>query len=309
MTTHPLARRQVDRAQQSIDRWFHGEEPLEAFEAFLAERIDRRYQRHVEDEESRRIRTGQNQFVQFLLNAIDAHPLAVRDGEAASLRRVVWKHAGIVCDDFSRLDIRSGVRFDCPEGGNLAHFNPANITIMTGGKKVFITGLRGTTYLDGTGPIVIYGAFNCASGVNLFTHDHEFQAPDRSLFEQGRTASRTVIYPECFLGEGVFVFGTLNVHDIAAPRTITRLKVAPPPYAIIGGVGSGYGPKRLLDAPAPFPPPFLRETIRNIRAFSEKHGAHLDGYCGVVAEFLQTDRKDWRPFQARIAEAEAALFA
>jgi hypothetical protein len=309
MTTALLVRTTVELAERLVDQWFYGEVGAESVDQFLSERIDPTYQCDVDDEGARRTRTEQNQFIQFMLDRIDAHPLAVRDGDASSLRRVVWRHSGIVCDDFSKLDIRTGVRFDSPEGGNLATFNPRNITILTGGKKVFITGLRGDTYLDGSGKIVIYGAFNCASGVSIFTHDHEFKATDKSLFAQGRSFSNTVIYPECFIGEGAFVFGNLNVRDIVAPRTITRLKVPPAPCGIIGGVGSGYGIKRALDLPASFPVAFLRETVENVRRFSERHGVHLERYAEVVREFLVTDRKDWAPYQARITAFEADLFA
>jgi hypothetical protein len=308
MKTALMSRTTVELAATLVDRWFYGEAGTESVDQLLSERIDGRYQRHVDDEDARRIRTEQNQFVQFLLDCIDGHPLAVRDGDASALRRVVWRHSGIVCDDFSKLDIRTGVRFDSPEGGNLANFNPRNITILTGGKKVFITGLRGNTYLDGSGRIVIFGAFNCASGVSLFTHDHEFKAPDRSLFEQGRSFSRTVIYPECFIGEGAFIFGNLNVRNIVAPRTITRLKVPPAPFGIIGGVGSSYGVKRVLDAPESFPPAFLKDTIERIKAFSETYGTHLEKYAHLVGEFLSTDRKHWVECQARITELESELF-
>jgi hypothetical protein len=309
MKTALLARPTVERSEKLIDQWFYGEVRTESFQQFLSESIDLTYQREVENDDDRRVRTEQNQFVQFLLDRIDTHPLAVRGGEASALRRVVWRYSGIVCDDFAKLDIRTGVRFDSPEGGNLANFNPGNITILTGGKKVFITGLRGNTYLDGSGKIVIYGAFNCASGVSIFTHDHEFKAPDKSLFEQGRSFSDTVIYPECFIGEGAFIFGNLNVRNIVAPRTITRLKVPPPPFGIIGGVGSSFGVKRVLEAPASFPPAFLKDTIDNIRKFSQRHGTHLERYAGIVGEFLGTDRKHWPPYQERIAALEADLFA
>jgi hypothetical protein len=308
MITQLLTRHTTERAERLIDSWFYGEEELESVERFLSDSIDLKHQRAVNDKEAVGIRTEQNQFIQLLLRRIDSHPLAIRDGHASSIRRIVWKHSGINCDDFTKLDIRTGVRFDNPEGGNLAAFNPANITILTGGKKVFITGLRGDTYLDGSGRIVIFGSFNCASGVSIFTHDHEFRAPDRVLFEQGRSFSNTIIYPECFLGESVFVFGNLNFRSVAAPKTITRLRVTPQPYAIIGGIGSSYGVKKLLDAPETFPPAFLEETVQNVRRYSERYGAHLEKYVGIVGEFLRTDRKDWPPYQARIAEAEADLF-
>jgi hypothetical protein len=307
-TTALLTRTTVELAERMVDQWFYGDVGTESVDQFLSERIDARFQGAVDDDGGRRIRTEQNQFIQLLLDCIDGHPLAVRDGDAASLRRVAWKHSGIVCDDFSKLDIRTGVRFDSPEGGNLATFNPRNITILTGGKKIFITGLRGDTYLDGSGKIVIYGAFNCAAGVSIFTHDHEFRSPDKSLFGQGRSFSNTVIYPECFIGEGAFVFGNLNVRNILAPKTITRLKMPPPPCGVIGGVGSGYGVKRVLDAPASFPVDYLSETVENVRRFSAKHGAHLEKYAEVVREFLATDRRQWAPYQARITALEAALF-
>jgi hypothetical protein len=44
------------------------------------------------------------------------------------------------------------------------------------------------------------------------------------------------------------------------------------------------------------------------KAFSERQGGHLEKYVDVVAEFLSTDRKDWPPCQARIAQLEADLF-
>ena len=307
MITKLFERRTIEFAETLIDKWFYGEKELESVEEFLSDSIDLKYQCAVKDEEARKIRTEQNQFIQFLLKHIDAHPLAVKDGDASSIRSAVWKHSGINCDNFAKLDIRTGVRFDNAEGGNLAYFNPANITILTGGNKVFITGLRGDTYLDGSGRIVIYGSFNCASGVSLFTHDHEFRASDKVLFEQGRSYSNTIIYPECFLGENVFVFGNLNFRSIVAPKTITRLKATPQPYAITGGIGSSYGVKKVLDPPDKFPPAFLKETIQNIKKYSESYGAHLEKYVGIVGEFLKTDRQNWSPYQARISEAEADL--
>ena len=308
MTAELMKRHTIEFAESLINRWFYEEEGLESIERFMSDSIDLKYQCEVKDEEARKTRTSQNQFIQFLMDCIDAHPLAVRDGYASTIRSVVWKYSGINCDNFAKLDIRTGVRFDNPEGGNLANFNPANITIVTGGKKVFITGLRGDTYLDGSGKIIIYGSFNCASGVSIFTHDHGFMAPDRTLFEQGRSFSNTIIYPECFIGENVFVFGNLNFRSIVAPKTITRLKKTPQPYVITGGIGSRYGVKKFLDLPDTFPPAFLKETIQNVKKYSEKYGAHLEKYAGIVGEFLSTDHKDWLPYQERITAAEADLF-
>jgi hypothetical protein len=307
MKTALLKRNSIELAERLIDRWFYGEEETESVERFLSDSIDLKYQREVNDEEALRIRTEQNQFIQFLLKYIDAHPLAVRDGHASSIRRAVWKYSGVNCDDFTKLDIRTGVRFDNPEGGDLANFNPANITILTGGKKVFITGLRGDTYLDGSGRIIIFGSFNCASAVGIFTHDHEFRAPDKILFEQGRSFSDTIVYPECFLGENTFVFGNLNFRNVVAPKSVTRLRVTPQPYAIVGGVGSSYGVKKVLEAPETFPPAFLKESVRNVKKYSKKYGAHLEKYVEILGEFLRTDRKNWEPYQARIAAAEADL--
>jgi hypothetical protein len=308
MKTALLKRTTTELATRLIDRWFYGEETTESVERLLSESIDRTYQRDVEGEDALRIRAEQNQFIQFLLKCIDVHPLAVRDGHAATLRRVVWKHSGIECDDFTKLDIRTGVRWDNPEGGNLEKFNPANITILTGGNKVFITGLRGDTYLDGSGRIIIFGTFNCASAGAIFTHDHQFRAPDKTLFEQGRSFTSTIIYPECFLGENCFVFGNLNFRNVLAPQSVTRLRVTPPPYAVVGGIGSSYGVKKVLEAPETFPPAFLKNTVHNVKKYSEKYGAHLEKYVEIVGEFLRTDRKDWGPYQARIAELEANLF-
>ena len=308
MITELLTRHTTELAERLIDRWFYEEEELASFEHFLSDNIDLRYQRAVKDEEALGIRAEQNQFIQLLLKRIDAHPLSIRDGHASSLRRIVWKHSGIASDDFTKLDIRRAVRFDNPEGGNLETFNPANITILTGGNKVFITGLRGDTYLDGSARIVIYGSFNCASAVSILTHDHEFRAPDKVLFQQGRSFSNTIIYPECFLGENVFVFGNLNFRSIVAPRTITRLKATPQPYAIVGGIGSRFGVKKVLDPPETFPPAFLKDTIQNVKRYSERYGAHLEKYVSIVGDFLRGDRKDWPPYQARIAAVEADLF-
>jgi hypothetical protein len=307
MITELLKRNKVEFAEKLIDRWFYGEEKIESIEQFLSESIELKYQRDVKSEEERMIRTEQNQFIQFLLKYIDAHPLSVKDGRTSSIRSTVWKYSGINCDDFTKLDIRTGVRFDNPEGGNLENFNPSNITILTGGKKVFITGLRGDTYLDGSRKIVIYGAFNCASGVSIFTHDHEFRAPDKTLFEQGRSFSNTIIYPECFIGEDVFVFGNLNFRNIVAPKTVTRLKITPEPYAIIGGIGSSYGVKKVLDAPEKFPPDFLKETIQNVKKYSDKYGVHLEKYVKIVDEFLKTDRKNWDEYQTRVNKLEEDL--
>jgi len=315
MLTKLLSRGRIEKAEQLIDKWFYGEEKLDSIDSFLSENINLEYQRDVQDKEGKQIRKEQNLLIQFLLKYIDAHPLSVRDGHTSKIRTLVWKHSGINCDNFDKLDIRTGVRFDNPQGGDLEHFNPNNITILTGGKKVFITGLRGDTYLDGSGKIVIYGAFNCASGVSIFTHDHEFRAPDKTLFEQGRTYSNTIIYPECFIGEDVFVFGNLNFRNIIAPKSVTRLKVLPPPYTIIGGVGSGYGVKKVLEKPESFPPKFLKETIRNIKKYSEKYGMHLEKYVKLIGDFLKTSEKDrekyyanWLPYQAKINELEAKLF-
>ena len=315
MVTDLLSRNKVELAEKLIDSWFYGEEKLDSIENFLSESIDLKYQKDEKDEEARKIRTVQNQFIQFLLKYVDSHPLSVRDGSTSKLRSLMWKYSGIKCDDFSKLDIRTGVRFDNPEGGDLVKFNPSNITILTGGKKVFITGLRGDTYLDGSGKIIIYGAFNCASGVSIFTHDHEFKAPDKTLWAQGRSFSNTIIYPECFIGEDVFVFGNLNFRNVIAPKTVTRLKISPPPYTIAGGVGSSYGVKRILDSAENFPPDFLKETITNIKKYSEKYGTHLEKYVRILGDFLKTEEKDrdkypeaWLPYQAKIAELEKKLF-
>ncbi len=302
-----LGRATTELAERLIDRWFYGEEPTESVDRFLADAIDPSYQREAPDGEALARRTEQNQFIQLLLKCIDAHPLAVRDGHASALRRVVWKHSGIICDDFGKLDIRTGVRFDNPQGGDLENFNPANIAILTGGRKVFITGLRGDTYLDASGRIIIFGSFNCASAVGFFTHDHEFRAPDKVLFEQGRSFTSTIVYPECFVGENCFVFGNLNFRTVVAPKSVTRLRGGQPPYTIVGGVGSRYGVKRVLDGPATFPPAFLSETVQNVKRFSETYGAHLERYVRIVGEFLATDRKEWTPYQERIAAAEAEL--
>jgi len=89
MTTALLKRPTTERAERLIDRWFYGEEETEAVDRFLSESIDSKCQREAKDEGALRTRTEQNQFIQFLLKVIDAHPLAVRDGHASALRRVV----------------------------------------------------------------------------------------------------------------------------------------------------------------------------------------------------------------------------
>ncbi|MBW2991129.1 hypothetical protein KY348_05505 [Candidatus Woesearchaeota archaeon] len=308
MVIELLSRKKVELAEKLVDNWFYREGKLDSIESFLADSIDMRYQRDVKNEEEKQIRTSQNQFIQFLLKYVDSHPLSVRDGHTSKLRTLVWKYSGINCDDFSKLDIRGGVRFDNPEGGDLANFNPGNITILTGGKKVFITGLRGDTYLDGSGKIIIYGAFNCASGVSIFTHDHEFKAPDKTLWAQGRSYSNTIIYPECFIGEGVYVFGNLNFRNIIAPKTVTRLKKPQQPYALIGGSGREYRVIRNLELPKTFPPEFLKDTIANIKKYSETYSTHLESYVDIVSDFLKTDRTDWESCQEKIRELEAKLF-
>lgn len=297
----------VEAFRQIIDCWFYDESASARLDELLKMHIDIAYQREAQTPGEIEVRTHQNQLIQMLLQLIDCHPLAVRDGHTSKLRTLVWKYSGIRCDNFSKLDIRGGVRFDNAQGGNLAHFNPANITILTGGKKVFITGLRADTYLDGTGPITIYGSFNCASGVNIFTHDHDFKDPDRSLFEQGRPVTHTFIYPECFIGESVFIFGSLNTRNVAAPKTVTRLGKSPEPFAVIGGIGSGFGVKKALDSGVDYPPEYLRETIENIRTAAPEHAEHLDRYVDIVREFLANNRTDWPDYQQRITQLEFEL--
>lgn len=93
-----------------------------------------------------------------------------------------------------------------------------------------------------------------------------------------------------------------------APKAITRLKVAQQPYAIVGGIGSSYGVKKVLEAPGTFPLAFLEDTIQNVKSYSEKYGAHLEKYIAIVGEFLRTDRKGWQPYHVAIAQPEAGLF-
>ena len=127
------------------------------------------------------------------------------------------------------------------------------------------------------------------------------------LFEQGRSFTSTIVYPECFVGENCFIFGNLNFRTVVAPKSVTRLRGGQPPYAIVGGVGSRFGVKKVLEGPAAFPPAFLAETVQNVKRFSARYGAHLEQYVAIVGEFLNTDRSDWAPYQARISAAEADL--
>ncbi len=297
----------LNKAKTLIDDWFINDDVISQIEDYLKNSIDLKFQKKLDNAEDEKVRTMQNQFIQFLLQYIDANPLAVRDGHTSELRSLVWKYSGINCDDFSKLDIRANVRFDNPQGGDLKYFNPDNITILTGGNKCLITGLRNTTYLDGTGKVIIYGSFNCASGVNIFTHDHEFQAPDKPLFNQGRTNTVTIIYPECFIGEGAFIFGNLNTRNVVAPKTVTRLNKVQAPLAIIGGIGSSFGTKKQIDAGTEYPPAYLKETIKNVKQYSKIYGDHLEKYVEIVARFLKTDRQDWNSYQAEINILEKVL--
>jgi len=302
-------RRTVDSAIRLVDRCLYGEAPLSALDAFLCRLIDPRYQQAVEDEGARAVRTEQNLFMQLVLHVLDNHPLSVRTADTLDLRRLVWRHAGIRCDDWERLEIRAGVRFDSPTGGNLAYFNPANLFFLTGGQRVIMTGLRRPTYIDGSGQVIVYGGLVCASGVNIFTHDHAVRDTERplGLAHGGVVRSNTILYPDVFVGEDAFVFGRLDLRTMVLAKSVTRLKVRHPPYTMQGGVGAQFGVKEEMPVPRQFPPSYLLEMATQVKAFSPSHGAHLENYLVLVGEYLAGGQKDWPDYLAEIRKLEARL--
>lgn len=315
-----------ENAKELIEGILRGERKSDSLREFLDSNIDRGYFRHIEDSDTEglEIRRRQNLLIQQTLEFLDTHPMAADDSTyehaARPVRTLIWEHSGISCDDFSKLDVRRGVRFDNAEGGGYKYFNPQNINIMTGGQKVFLTGLRGATYLDGAGKLIIYGPFTSAANNSFFTHDHIFLDPEKPHNVQGKTFSNIIIYPDCFFGENCTIFGNLNLRTFAVNRTTTRTKVIHPPYSFVGGTENYRLIEKLterVEFPKEFPPQYLQNLTKNLEGNknSKMFGSHLQEYLSIVKKYVdqrpatpQERQEIWSPYQEQVRKLESDLF-
>ena len=240
---------------------------------------------------------NQNLIIDWALTYVDSHPCSEIRFIAEPIRSIIWKYAGIKCDDFSKLHIGKGVRF----------FNPNNITLATCGYDIFFAGLRAPAFLDGRSRIVIFGPATFGGGVKIFTHEHLLNNPNLLHWEQGRVYVPCLIYPDCFVGEDVHIFGKLEVKTVLADMTVKRPRKVLPPYSIIGGIGKDFRVIRNIDFPQAFPPKHLLEALKNVKSFSYKLGALLEKYYKLVKELSQTpgDRiENWKLIRDELTAVE-----
>lgn len=238
---------------------------------------------HRDPEEFKRLRS-QNLLMSYAESFVDQHLCSEIREIAEPVRAVIWKCAGIQCDDFSKLHIGKWVRF----------FNPKNITIVTGGHPVYFAGLRSSTFIDGRAQVVIFAPADFAAGAKIFTHLHIMDNPNISHLEQGRVLIPSTIYPDCSIGEDTHIFGNLALKTILADVSVTSHRKLFPPYSIVGGVGDTLRVIRYLDFPDPFPPRHLEQLMENAKKSFPDLGRLLQDHYKIVKELVETkgDRKE-----------------
>jgi acetyltransferase-like isoleucine patch superfamily enzyme len=233
---------------------------------------------HGETEELRRLQQ-ENLIVKWALTYVDHHPCAEIREIAEPVRAKIWKCAGVKCDDYKKLHIGQWVRF----------FNPTNITLVTGGHVIYFAGGRSVTFLDGRGKILIFGPADFASGVKIFTHDHNVEDPEKPSYSQGRVVFPSIVFPDCFIGEDVHVFGDLQLKTVVADFSVTSLKKNYPPYSIVGGIGGTYRLIRHLSFPQIFPPKYLKDLLENAKKSLPEAGEFLNEYFRVIKKYIETE--------------------
>ncbi len=249
--------------------------------------------------ELERLKT-QNLLVNWALAYVDIHPCSEIRYIAEPVRATIWKCAGIKCDDFSKVHIGKGVRF----------FNPRNLTLATGGYDILFAGLRSPTFLDGRSKIVIFGPATIGAGVKIFTHDHILDNPNLLHWEQGRVYVPCIIYPDCFIGDDVHIFGELEIKTVLADMSIKRPAKVLPPYSMVGGIGKAFRVIKYIDFPQPFPPKHLTKTLANVKKFFSGLGILLERYYKIVKELneMPGDRmENWKLLREKISIIEKEI--
>lgn len=239
---------------------------------------------HGEPDELRRLQQ-ENLLIKWALTYVDQHPCAEIKEIAEPVRAIIWKCAGVKCDDYQKLRIGQWVRF----------FNPSNITIVSGGHTIFFAGGRSVTFLDGRGKVLIYAPSDFASGVKIFTHHHNIEHPEKPSYNQGRIVFPSIIFPDSFIGEDVHIFGDVQLKTAIADFTVTSLRKNYPPYSIVGGIGKAYKVIRYLDFPKSFPPKYLEDLLENAKVSLPEPIELLKEYFCIVKKFIEdAKRKDER---------------
>jgi acetyltransferase-like isoleucine patch superfamily enzyme len=239
---------------------------------------------------------AQNLLINWALAYIDAHPCSEIHYIAEPVRATIWKHAGVKCDNLSKVHIAKGVRF----------FNPSNIVIVTGGYDVSFAGLRSPTFLDGRSKLIIFGPATFGAGVKIFTHEHMVSDP-LLHWEKGRVLIPCIIYPDCFIGDDVHIFGIIDAKTVLADMSIKRPAIMIPPYSIVGGIGKTFKVIRYIDFPRPFPPEYLIKVQENVKKSFPKLGMLLTKYYEVIKELsdMSGDRaKNWEKLRRKINAIE-----
>jgi len=239
---------------------------------------------------------AQNLLINWTLAYVDAHPCSEIHYIAEPVRATIWKCAGVKCDDFSKVHIAKGVRF----------FNPRDIIIATGGCDVSFAGLRSPTFLDGRSKVIIFGPATFGAGVKIFTHEHIVSDP-LLHWEKGRVLVPCIIYPDCFIGDDVHIFGVMETKTVLADMSVKRPTTIIPPYSIVGGIGKTFRVIEYIDFPKPFPPEYLTKVRDNIKKSFPNLGLLLEEYFKVVrelSEMLGDRTENWKLLREKISAIE-----
>lgn len=241
-----------------------------------------------------------NLLINWAISYVDEHPCCEIREISDPVRAVIWKCAGIECDDYSKLRIGKFVRFSRPE----------NIKIITGGHLMEFTGTRSGTWFDGRGKIVIFGPSDFSAGVKIFTHLHYLEDTNRPKYVHWGTETLIpcIIYPDCWFGEDSHIFGSLQMNTVVADGTITRHSKSMPPYSIVAGTGRTYRVIREVEFPRSFPPKYITKVLDSAKKNFPNLGAMLEKYLEVVKEFCETPGErieNWKRVVERVKTIES----
>ena len=252
---------------------------------------------YKDPEELKRLQ-NRNPLIDWALTYLDTHPFSETPEIAEPIRAVVWKCAGIKCDDFSKLRIGKAVRF----------YNPENITLATGGFPIDFVGLRSVTFLDGRCELIIFGTNSFGAGVKIFTHAHSRDNTNLPHYvHDKRIHIPSIIYPDCAIGEDCHILGNIQMRTVVADMSVTQHKKCFPPYSVIGGIGRAYRVIRYTNIPKPFPPEYLVNLLENVKSSYRDLGSLLAEYYEFIKELSETsgDRaKEWVSIREKVKRIE-----
>ncbi|QQL50875.1 acyltransferase [Mucilaginibacter ginkgonis] len=98
------------------------------------------------------------------------------------------------------------------------------------------TGINARAYLAGQGGITIGDDVITGPDISIFSENHNFDQPDKTIKDQGVTKAATVIGNNCWLGAGCKVLAGVIIGEgsvVAAGSVVNKMV---PPNSVVAGV-------------------------------------------------------------------------